>query len=86
MSLSNEDREEIANTIRLVVNGNIKRIEEKLDGHIERHNEMAELYSGIIDNLKPVADAVEWINTTKKIVLWVGGIAAAIGGILALTK
>lgn len=86
MALSNEDRQEIANTIKLVVNGNIKRVEEKLDGHIVRHTELVDKHQELLTELKPVVEAVQWINTTKKFVVYIGGMAAAVGGILALIK
>lgn len=86
MALSNTDREEIGNTIRIVVNGNIKRVEDKLDIHISRHDEMFENYKELTLKLEPVVEAVQWINTTKRFVLWVAGFAAAIGAILAIQK
>lgn len=86
MSLSNQDREEIATTIRLVVNGNIKRVEEKLDAHIERHDELVQLSTQMIADLKPVVEGVRWINTTKTMVMYVAGFAVAFGSIFTLTK
>jgi hypothetical protein len=86
MSLSERDREEISNTIRTVVNGNIKRVEGKLDAHIDNTNKLIELYSVMAENLGPVADGVKWLNTSKKFIVWCGTIAAAIGATLAVFK
>ena len=84
--LSTEDREEISNTIRLVVNGNIKRVETKLDSHIVNHNQLVTLYSEMIENLKPVAEGVKWLNTSRKFIMWLAGIAVAVGSSLAIFK
>jgi hypothetical protein len=86
MALSNHDREEISNTIRLVVNGNIKRVEQKLDAHIENHTQLVTVYEKIADDLKPVAEAVGWINTTRKFSLWISGFVLAIAGVLTIFK
>ncbi len=82
MALSNEDRQEIANTIKLVVNGNIKRVEDKLDGHIEKHTELLIKHQELITNLEPVVEAVQWINTTKKAAVYFGGFILAVGGLI----
>jgi len=86
MALSIEDREEISKTIVLTVNGNIKRIEGKLDAHIDNHSQLVSVYEDMAVNLKPVAEAVAWINTTRKFVLWIAGIVLAIAGTLAAVK
>lgn len=86
MALSTEDREEISNTIRLVVNGNIKRVETKLDEHISNHDKMVTMYEDLVINLTPVAEAVGWINTTKKFVVWVAGFVLAGAGIVTVFK
>jgi hypothetical protein len=43
-------------------------------------------YKELSDNLAPVVDAVQWINTTKRFVLYVGGIAASIAAVITLSK
>lgn len=82
MALSLKDREEISLTIRTVVNGNIKRVEEKLDAHVSNHDRLIEL----VENLQPVSDLVGWVNTTRRIVFWVTGIVIAIGGAVTILK
>lgn len=79
MALSKQDREEITTLIKTVVNGNILRVEAKLDKHIESHEE-------IMVELRPVAEAVTWINSTRRFVMWVGGFATAVGAAFALSK
>lgn len=86
MALSTKDREEISETIRLVVNGNIKRVEGKLDAHIDSTNRMLELYSKMAEELGPVREGVAWINSSKKFVLWVAATCVAIGSILSAFK
>jgi hypothetical protein len=79
MALSKLDREEIKGIIKLTVNGKIDRIDEKLDAHIETHSKIA-------NELEIVVDAVKWISTTRKFVLWVGGFFGSVGTIVALFK
>lgn len=86
MALSKEDREQIADTIKIVVNGNIKRIEDKLDNHIVKFDNLAANYTELAETLKPVAEGVEWINTTKKFTMYIGGFAAAVVGLFTLTR
>lgn len=83
MALSTQDREEISLTIRTVVNGNIKRVEEKLDNHIETHDKA---FEGVFKTLEPVVEGVRWINTTRKFVLWIAGFAIAITGTLTIFR
>lgn len=77
MSLSAEDREEITNLIKVVVNGNIKRVEEKVDRNAEQH-------LILIERLNPIVEAVMWINTTRKALLWIASIAVSIASTLSL--
>lgn len=79
MALSKQDREEITVLIKTVVNGNILRIESKLDQHIINHDEL-------LTELKPVAEAVSWINTSKKFVVWISGFVIAITSIISISK
>lgn len=73
MSLSKNDRDEITNLIKVVVNGNIKRLDEKITAHTAeseaRHQE-------IIDKIMPVLEGMQWLNTTKKITTLIAGIGA----------
>ena len=82
MALSLKDREEISLTIRTVVNGNIKRVEDKLDSHISNHDRLITL----VENLQPVSEIVTWVTTTKRIALWIAGFAIAITGTLTIFK
>lgn len=86
MALSKEDREQIADTIKIVVNGNIKRIEDKLDNHISEFDKLVTNYTEMAETLKPVAEGVEWINTTKRFTVYIGGFAAAVVGLFTLTR
>ena len=83
MALSTQDREEISLTIRTVVNGNIKRVEEKLDNHIENHDKA---FEDVFKTLEPVVEGVQWINTTRKFSLWVAGFVVAIAGAVTIFK
>lgn len=79
MALSNTDREEIGQLIRTVVNGNIIRLEGKLDGHIEKHEE-------IYTELTAIVEAVQWINTSKRFITWFGGIAGGLAATWTLIR
>lgn len=79
MSLSKENEEAIALIIQQTVNGKIKRIEDKLDGHILRTEEIA-------SDIKPVLEAIVWIDSTRKFLLYIGGIVGVVASILALAK
>jgi hypothetical protein len=79
MALSKLDREEIKDIIKITVNGKIDKIDAKLDKHIETHGEAAA-------ELRTVVEAVRWIGSTRKFVLWIGGLFGSIGTIVALFK
>lgn len=69
MALSKQDKEEITLLIHTVVNGNIRRVEDKVD----RLN----------SNIDPLIEAVAWITTTKKVVIWVSGFVVSIASVVA---
>lgn len=71
MALSVEDREEITNIVKTTVNGKIDKMNDKLDVHIEQHN-------SVVDEIRVVIEAVQWINSTRKFMIWGGGIVAAL--------
>ena len=77
MALSKLDREEITSMIKTTVNGKIDKIDEKLTNHIDKHDKM-------LDEVKVLVDAVRWLDTTRKVAVWLGGLAAAIAGIVGL--
>ena len=79
MSLSKENEEAIALIIQQTVNGKIKRVEDKLDTHMVNHAEFTEV-------LKPLAEAVVWVDSTRKFLLYAGGIIGAIASVLALSR
>jgi hypothetical protein len=79
MALSKEDRDEIVGTIRLVVNGNINRVEAKLDGHIQQHSEL-------VEKLEPVIGAAQWVKVTKKLFAYLMGVLISIASLWALIK
>jgi hypothetical protein len=69
MALSKNDREEITNLIQTVVNGNIRRVGDKVE---ELHEKM-----------EPVIEAIQWVETTRKIVVRVSAFVVAVSGIAA---
>lgn len=69
MALSKEDREEITILIHTVVNGNIRRVEEKVDL--------------LNSNINPILEAVMWVNTTKKVTVWVAGFIVSLASVIA---
>jgi hypothetical protein len=75
--LSDKDREEIKEIIQLTVNGKIDKLHVKVDGQRDDLN----LF---IAKLDPVIDAMGWLNTTKRAVTWVGGLAGSIAAVFAL--
>ena len=77
MSLSVEDREEITSIIKTTVNGKIDRMNDKLDVHIEQHN-------SVVDEIRVVIEAVQWLNSTRKFMIWGGGMVAALVSCFAL--
>ncbi len=77
MALSVEDREEITNIVKTTVNGKIDKMNATLDVHIEQHN-------SVVDEIRVVIEAVQWINSTRKFMVWVGGIAAAVASFFAV--
>lgn len=79
MALSKQDREEIVGIIKLTVNGKIDGLHEKVD------NQQTNL-AAFIEKLDPVIEAMGWLNTTKKVTTWVGGLAISVASIIALGK
>lgn len=77
MSLSKLDRDEITSMIKVTVNGKIDKMSDKLDQHIDMH-------SSIQTELTTVVDAIRWINTTRKFILWIGATAAAVASFFTL--
>lgn len=69
MALTKQDKEEITQLVERVVNGNIKRVENKVDLQLKK--------------LEPVVEAVMWINTTKKIATYVAGAIVTIATTVA---
>lgn len=56
--MTHDDKEEIKAVIREVVNGKIDNLSKKLDIHIE--------------DMRPVKDALNWVNTTQRFIKWTG--------------
>lgn len=77
--LSKEDRDDIISIIKLTVNGKIDKLHDKVDGQQDQLN-------SFIQKLEPVIDAVSWINTSKRAVTWMGGVAASVAAIFALNN
>jgi len=77
MALSQIDRDEITNMIKLTVNGKIDKMNESLNVHIEQHN-------SVVDEIRVVIEAVQWINSTRKFMIWVGGTAASLAALFTL--
>ena len=77
--LSEKDRKEIIEIIQLTVNGKIDRLHIKVDAQQES-------LDTFIKKLDPVIDAMGWLNTTKKMIAWVGGIAGSLAAIFALSN
>ena len=77
MALSQIDRDEITSMIKLTVNGKIDKMNESLNVHIEQHN-------SVVDEIRVVIEAVQWINSTRKFMVWVGGIATAVASFFAV--
>jgi len=72
MALSTEDREEIKGMIKSVVNGKIDKMSEKLDAHIL--------------TLEPISEAIMWINSTRKFLLWSSAIVVSFISTITLFK
>lgn len=79
MALSKKDTEEIVLIIKTTVNGKIDKMDQKLEEHCSEH-------MAFIEKLDPVIDGLQWLNTTRRFVLWAGGIVASIAGILTIFK
>lgn len=75
--LSDNDREEIKEIIKLTVNGKIDKLHDKVDRQKED-------FDILISKLDPVIDAIGWLNTTKRAVTWVGGVAGSVAAVFAL--
>lgn len=56
--MTHDDKEEIKAVIREVVNGKIDKLSQKLDLHME--------------DMRPVKDALNWVNTTQRFIKWTG--------------
>ena len=77
--LSEIDRKEIIDIIKLTVNGKIDRLHTKVDNH---HIEM----EAFITRLDPVIDAMGWLSTTRRAVTWIGGIAGSLAAVFTLNN
>lgn len=69
MALSTKDKDEIIAIIKITVNGKIDSLDQKLDAHLEK--------------MDPVIDGLAWLSSSRKFILWVGGIAASVASIIA---
>lgn len=69
----------IEDTIKITVNGKIDDV--KL--HLTKQDENLKALS---DKIKPIDGARNWLAETGKIVLYLGALALAVGGILELLK
>jgi hypothetical protein len=72
MALTNEERKEIQEIIKLTVNGKIDRLTNLVETHIV--------------TVAPVVEAVMWINSTRKFLLYFSSIAIAIASFVTLYK
>lgn len=69
MALSTQDRKEIANIIKQTING-------KIDNLTIRHDKLEQ-------KLDPLIDGLQWIETTRKFIIWV---AVPVTALIALIK
>lgn len=72
-------RETIEKTVKVVVNGKIDVISEKIDIHNEKHEaDMAEVRKHIQET-KPILEAYRGFNTAGELIKWVAGVGTAVG-------
>lgn len=69
----------VKDEIKVTVNGKIDNLTKMLDNHIAEHDKLTE-------KLDPLVDAVRWINTSRKFVVWIGVPIATIGTMVATIK
>ena len=69
----------VKDEIKFTVNGKIDRLNEKFDKHIAEHDKLAE-------KIDPLVDAVRWINSSRKFIIWIGAPVAVIGSTIATLK
>ncbi len=69
----------VKDEIRVTVNGKIDNLTKMLDKHIAEHDKLSE-------KLDPLLDAVRWINTSRKFIVWIGVPVATVGAMIASVK
>lgn len=61
------------------LNGKIDHLTKMLDDHLTEHDKLTE-------KLDPLLDAIRWINTSRKFIVWIGVPIAAMGAMIASVK
>ena len=65
-------RQEITTTIKLVVNGKIDRITEKLDNHMDSAQSHWEKSNSFMTEMVPLQDALHTVQSLNKFIKWLG--------------
>ena len=83
----------ISDTIKVVVNGKIDKISEKVDmvgEHLKKQDSVAEEQGTAIKELSkkiaPIDGAKNWLNDLGKIILYVGAIALAVEAVVQILQ
>lgn len=61
------------------LNGKIDHLTKMFDDHLTEHDKLTE-------KLDPLLDAVRWINTSRKFIVWIGVPIATMGAMIASVK
>lgn len=74
--MNSEDKQDIidavAKTVRIVVNGKIDKINDKLDQHMESSNLHWQKTVSHMDEMAPLLDALRLVQSLQKFFKWIG--------------
>ena len=76
----------ISDNIKIVVNGKIDSISLKTDAISQHLKEQDVAIEAVNLKIKPVVGGLDWLGTSVRAFLWLGGIAAAAYGILRVLE
>ena len=68
----NELIQEVTNTVRVVVNGKVDAMHNKLDSYIDKDSEWKEKVNTFMEELLPVRDGLITVQLINKFVKWLG--------------
>lgn len=81
-----ENKKVTEDTIRIVVNGKIDKIDAKLDKHIVTHSEDTKKIESHMEETKEIMEAFQGVKTLGELAKWFSAVALAITGIYAIIK